>query len=567
MTKSVGWLAVLALSVSLGCSADGSGGGGGGGGGGDAGPGSGSDAGTTTRPDGGDIPSGCVAGNDADGDGIADAVEGTGDTDGDGTPNHLDDDSDGDGYGDADEARSDNPCSPADSDGDGTPDFIDVDSDNDGLSDAAEREAGTDPTVVDSDGDGVTDLGEVEGSGTDPLDPSDTIPEGDFFVVLPYEGDRAERTLRFGTDIDIADVYFLIDTTGSMGAEIENVQDSLTDIASAISMRIADVQMGVGHFDDFPFCTNTNPLFGCLAGYGAPDDDVYAHVQDITGTLADVQSALDGLELGNGADFPESQVEALYQTATGAGGSWSHSSGSESVSARTCPSIPDESGARVGYPCFRPGALPIIVMVSDADWHNGPGGTNAYSGISPTPHPFDPAATALSDIGARYIGVAVDGGGRTEHEAMATRTGTVDTSGAPLVYDASAGNVSDSIVDGIDSLVGGVKQDVSTRTENVPGNPDELDATLFIKAIVPVEGYLPDGTAGGYDSKDETTFYGVIPGTLVDFSIDFYNDVRMPADVAQIFEARIIVVGNGVADLDSRNVYIIVPPEGGTILI
>ncbi len=31
--------------------------------------------------------------------------------------------------------------------------------------------------------------------------------------------------------------------------------------------------------------------------------------------------------------------------------------------------------------------------------------------------------------------------------------------------------------------------------------------------------------------------------------------------------ARIIVVGNGVADLDFRNVYIVVPPTGGVILI
>jgi hypothetical protein len=40
----------------------------------------------------------------------------------------------------------------------------------------------------------------------------------------------------------------------------------------------------------------------------------------------------------------------------------------------------------------------------------------------------------------------------------------------------------------------------------------------------------------------------------------------MPAATAQIFQAKIIVVGNGVADLDSRNVYIIVP-EGGVVLI
>ena len=66
---------------------------------------------------------------------------------------------------------------------------------------------------------------------------------------------------------------------------------------------------------------------------------------------------------------------------------------------------------------------------------------------------------------------------------------------------------------------------------------------------------------------DDVAFYDVVPGTQVDFDIRFLNDVRPPAASAQIFQARIIVVGNGVADLDARNVYIIVPPDGGVILI
>ena len=75
---------------------------------------------------------------------------------------------------------------------------------------------GTDPLNPDSDNDGVSDLAEVDGTGTDPNDPTSTIPEGDFFVVLPYNGDRAARPLRFSTNIEIADVFFLVDMTGSM---------------------------------------------------------------------------------------------------------------------------------------------------------------------------------------------------------------------------------------------------------------------------------------------------------------------------------------------------------------
>lgn len=525
------------------------------------------------RPDGGGIVSGCDASVDQDGDGISDDLEGDGDLDGDGVPNFLDNDSDGDGYLDVDEHGGAHPCSLPDTDGDGVPDWHDLDSDNDGLSDGDEvGRFGTDPRAIDTDGDGVTDFAEAVGTMTDPLDPASTIPEGDFFVVLPYNGDRAERTLRFGTNISVADVYFLIDTTGSMGGPIANVQSSLsTSIAPEIQARIPNVQMGVGHFEDFPF-GNLDPFdpFGGGEFFGGPGDVAYENVQDITDSLTAVQSALNtGLTLGDGADGPESHVEALYQTATGEGGSWSFSGGgTHSIARRTCPSIPDEAGTRRGYPCFRPGALPIIVLVTDVTWHNGPSGGSAYTGISPAPHTFDQAATALSAIGARFIGVAVNGGGRAEAEEMARRTGTVDASGMPLVYDASGGTVSGSIIEGIGTITGGVKQDVGTRTENVAGNPDEFDATRFIKRIFPVEGYSADGIAGmGYDSKDDIVFYGVVPGTQVDFAVDFWNDVRPPGVTAELFRARIIVVGNGVADLDSRNVYIIVPPDGGTILI
>jgi hypothetical protein len=417
----------------------------------------------------------------------------------------------------------------------------------------------------------VSDLGEARGTMTDPRDPTSTIPPEDFFVVLPYFGDHVLRRLAFGTNISIADVYFLIDTTGSMGGPISNVQSSLTTIAAQLQMRIRDLQMGVGFHRDFPF-PGCDPFdFTCLTAsenYGNLGDDAYENVQDITADLSAVQTGLNSLVAGGGADGPESQVEALYQVATGMGGSWTFpGSAGWSLPARTCPSVPDEPGRRRGYPCFRPGALPIVVLVTDVTWHNGPGGVNTYTRISPPPHTFDDAARELNAIGARFIGVAVNGGGRSEAEDMARQTGTVDGSGTPLVYDATGGTVSDQIVTGIETLTGGVAQDVTTRTENVPMNPDDFDARLFIKAITPLEGTYMGVVGTGYDSKDDVAFYGVIPGTTVEFEVDFFNDVREPAATAEIFRALIIVVGNGVADLDSRNVYIIVPPEGGTILI
>ncbi len=562
-------------------------------------------AGRDAGPDGGGradsgMVTGCDAADDADGDGIADSIEGPGDNDGDGVLNPDDPDSDGDGISDADEGNTGgNPCTPGDSDGDGTPDFLDADSDNDGLSDARERELGTDPSAIDTDGDGVTDLGEVDGSGTNPTDPTSTIPEGDFFVVLPYLGEHQERRLRFGTNIERADVFFLVDMTGSMGEERQNlITGLLTVIIPGVEGAIPDVEFGVGGFDDYPtggygadcvvldiLGTGSGPRCDTpfyllreiapaeqdLGGWSLPAsasqcpfDQSIRNIGRITGTPngeQDIQEAVEGLPCHYGADAPESYGPALFATATGMGLSWPGGM----VPARSCPSIPDEPAARRGYPCFRPGALPIVLIFGDNTWHNGPGGASPYSFPSPS---YDETVAALDAIGARVLGVN-SGDARGHFEQVARDTGAVRADGSPLVFDiASNGSgLTSAVVDAVTELVGGTPQDVNTRRDNVPGNPDGFDATQFILSIVPFEGYGAGGGPGGYESKDATTFYGVIPGTTVEFTIDFHNAVRPGADVAQIFQARIIVVGNGVTDLDARNVYIVVPPEGGTILI
>lgn len=547
--------------------------------------GTGGDGGADT----GEVP-GCDSSVDTDGDGIADAAEGTSDFDGDGIPNNEDTDSDGDGIPDSEEA-GDRPCAPLNTDGDDNPDFLDRDSDNDGLDDSRERELGTDPRNRDSDGDGIPDLVEVDGSMTDPLDPGSAIPPDDFFVVLPFMGARAERTLRFGTNIEQADVFFLVDMTGSMQGERTNLIQGLLDtIIPGIEAAIPNVEFGAGGMDDFPvspYGASPDLPFYLLRAIGPAMEDLggwsiaagptmcprNAGTNDIgmiTGGpdgQPDILQAVQGLPCHGGSDGEESYIPALHATASGMGLTWAGGS----VPDQSCPSRPDEPGARRGYPCFRPGSLPIVLLFGDYSFHNGPGGTAPYSFPAPT---YDMTVAALTGIGARVIGIFSGGefGGttfRTDYEAVARDTGTVDGSGMPLVFDINSdgSGLGTAVVDAVANLVGGTPQDVSTRTENVPGNPDEFNAPLFIKSITPLEGYAGGIAGTGYDSKDDTTFYGVIPGTEVEFAIDFWNDVRPPAATAQVFQARIIVVGNGVADLDSRNVYILVPVEGATIII
>jgi hypothetical protein len=561
------------------------------------------DTGTSTPGvDVGTVVGGCDPMEDADGDGIADSREGSNDPDGDGVPSFEDDDSDGDGLSDAVESGGRTPCAPQNSDSDALPDALDTDSDNDGVLDADEVRGGTDPTNVDTDGDGVSDLAEGA-AGTSPTDPSSTIPDTDFFVVLPYNGDRVMRPLRFGTNITQADVFFLMDTTGSMSEEVGNVQAAMEAvIIPGVQDLIPDVQFGAGGFDDFPIGTHGGlfdlPYYhlidvvpyeqdlGALGGAFLPPSDVRTFNASGANGTRDILDAVRGYPRHAGNNGCESGLEGLYQAATGMGVSW----GGSAVPPKTCVSPPDERGTRRGYPCFRPDSLPIIVLVSDAPFKPPTPSSlmpNTLEGDGcrvtdevPAAATYDSAVTALRSIGARVVSLSTDsipsnpGYPSTNHLCnMAADTGAVRADGSPLCFElgTSGRGIDSRVVNAIGELVGGTPQDVSTRTENVMGNPDEFDATLFIKAITPVEGYR-DGIAGpnpgvSYTRRDETTFYGVIPGTMVDFDVDFWNDVRPPAATAQVFQARIVVVGNGVARLDERRVFIVVPPDGGEIII
>lgn len=121
-----------------------------------------------------DSGAGVVLSEDADGDGIADYVEGDGDTDGDGVPDYQDEDSDDDCIPDAVERGATEPGQlPWDTDGDGLPDFQDTDSDGNGVPDTEEAVDCGSPT--DTDGDGVSDYADLDDDG----DTVSDIDEGD----------------------------------------------------------------------------------------------------------------------------------------------------------------------------------------------------------------------------------------------------------------------------------------------------------------------------------------------------------------------------------------------------
>ena len=171
--------------------------------------------------------------------------------------------------------------------------------------------------------------------------------------------------------------------------------------------------------------------------------------------------------------------------------------------------------------------------------------------------------------GAYFVGIDVGGGYTlTNSTALATITGTVDGSGAPIAFQGAASAVAGNVVDAVERIAGTTRQDITTRVD-----PDAAETRIdapnttatFIDAVAPASG-IP-AAPEGFDSMDTTTFYNVAPSTRVRFRVDFSNDFHRPADVAQVFRATIVVLGRAGSTVDSRPVFIVVPPEGGEVVL
>ena len=391
----------------------------------------------------------------------------------------------------------------------------------------------------------VEDAGVVTDAGTDSGVDSgtDAGPMPDECIELPFMDPPSELRVSFVAQIQSAEIFFLVDVTGSMSDEIMQIRENLrTVIVPGLADSIPDIRIGVGHFADFP-----EPGLG----YGADGDEVFRLLQAQTNDLERVQIAVDDLPLQSGSDTPESMVEALYQVATGDGIG-------EYVRARSC------AAGLVGYPCFREGEPPIILAFTDAPSHNGPGGDEPYSGIFPRPHTYDETVAALRGIGAKVLGLnSGDFGetGRAHLTALARDTGAVRPDGTPLVFDIGGDGreLGASVIEAVRILVEEVPIDVDVVLEDFPG--DEVDATSFVQEIIAFEARPADGAIPRGDRFDE-----VRPGTRVEFRILLANDRIPQTDVAQSFFLNVALRGDGVNTLRETVVQIAIPPRGGGVV-
>ncbi len=212
------------------------------------------------------------------------------------------------------------------------------------------------------------------------------------------------------------DVLLTLDTTGSTAPALSNVATNLSSMIGQLKAAVPDIAFGLLDFKDFgdPYVVNYD-----------------RRLQTVT-TSASVQSlqtGLGGLVAAGGGDLPEAGWEALYSIAGGP--AITVSTYSSVLPLATTPPQPPTAGetqGTIGGAGFRSGALPVVIVISDAEFHDAPGsgGLDEYPAtLSGVPSRATTIAQ-LNAIGARVISVAglVTGTAtKTQGQLLATATG------------------------------------------------------------------------------------------------------------------------------------------------
>ncbi|QCO58097.1 VWA domain-containing protein (plasmid) [Pseudorhodobacter turbinis] len=135
---------------------------------------------------------------------------------------------------------------------------------------------------------------------------SDTIAPETFSADLALnESVTIQKTVvveATGPKEAVIDVHFLIDTSGSMGAQVNAAKAASSDLFTSLESSFGDVSAGVGVFSELASLTDPRPNANAIIGGGLSTDNATftANVNQVTLSVPD-----------NGGDFPESGHTAI----------------------------------------------------------------------------------------------------------------------------------------------------------------------------------------------------------------------------------------------------------------
>lgn len=233
------------------------------------------------------------------------------------------------------------------------------------------------------------------------------------------------------------DIVLLVDKTGSMGGELTNVKANFSSIVSQVQSVQPDAQFAVAAYCDF--------------GDPAPAFQLFT---DLTGDAAALSTAINDVNLCDGGDTPEAQLNAL----------WEIGDGGDAVT-------------------FRPDSSRIVVWYGDNPGHDPSGG-----------HTEADATQSLLDVDATVLAISTGAANNLDGTGQATRI--TDATDGDLLSGVAAGDVSDAILAGLQNLdvtvAGsptcdpGLSISLSPASQTVQsGNDAVFDETITVAADAP----------------------------------------------------------------------------------
>lgn len=440
-------------------------------------------------------------------------------------------------------------------------------------------------------------LGDVSGSGYVTVV---AVGSADTLVTLPSSDAVSAELTMTARAPDAADVFFVVDATGSMGGEIVNLQNAFAStIVPAIAADVPNARFGVAAFMDFPVAPygNTDASATCTGAEAAADQPLKVR-QVLTTSQTAAAAGIGSLRtstapIGCGGDLPESMIEALYLTATG-----------DALSAPSPTLVP---ASNLG---FRDDALKVLITVSDIASH-APGEATSCNGTSvdyggavlTAAHTRAQAEAALAASCMQVVGISSDSGNTcsatADLTAFATATGArvppsawdADTRPAgcaanqcctsvngagvatdadglcPLVFrtDSNGTGLGANAAFNVTAVRRFAGREITIalvgETASLDGTPlpsgttadflESLTATSFVEPAEPPA--LPDPTLAG------AAFQGVAADTELTWTMSLANDVVAPAPTPRLYRLRAQALADGCLVADEHTIYVFVP--------
>ncbi|MCF2848919.1 S8 family serine peptidase [Pseudoalteromonas sp. ACER1] len=296
------------------------------------------------------------------------------------------------------------------------------------------------------------------------------------------KGSEINKTIEFSlpeTTVNALDIMFLIDVSGSYDDDISNLKTQADAILDNLTGRGINVAFGVSAFSDFP-----------IDGYGSAGsgDEAFYLLQEVTTNVDDVKSGITSLETFYGGDYQESQLEGLYQVATGAGRDI-NDDGQYTDAGEISPSS-------IGW---REGALKVVLLATDAAFHDSDLETD-YPGAG-----FTQVISELQDNGITVFGLQSGSNSDTTEDINRVVSAT---GGVSFMLSTDSNEIADRISEALDEAL----KEIDISIEHISGEEWVANITPeVIQAAKPGDTVTFDVTLQGVKSASiEPLNYEVI---------------------------------------------------------